>query len=151
MNIDLEKFKLCYVCHRDGFAYFTEIELGDQWGDDWNDAPYEHNAGDPYETHKDGTERVPHRILKIAWDGPYETPAVLGGPNSAWSVEAINRGSIAWFIPTSWGVAPCADVRPIHAGCSVLEFIEKIELSGGCVYMPRVVWDSLTHVGRKES
>jgi hypothetical protein len=69
----------------------------------------------------------------------------------AWSVEAINRGSIAWFIPTSWGVAPGADVRPIHAGCSVLEFIEKIELSGGCVYMPRVVWDSLAHVGRKES
>jgi hypothetical protein len=37
---------LCYV---DGvFAYFTTQSLKKQTGDDWNDAPYEHNAGEPY-------------------------------------------------------------------------------------------------------
>ena len=37
---------LCYV---DGaFAYFTTRPLAEQWGDDWDDAPYEHNAETPY-------------------------------------------------------------------------------------------------------
>lgn len=37
---------LCYV---DGQrAYFTTAKLADQWGDDWDDALYEHNAGEPY-------------------------------------------------------------------------------------------------------
>lgn len=38
---------LCYV--RSPWAYFTTRPLFEQWGDDWNDAPYEHNAGEPYD------------------------------------------------------------------------------------------------------
>lgn len=38
---------LCYVSHP--FAYFTTQPVENQWGDDWDDAPYEHNAGSPYE------------------------------------------------------------------------------------------------------
>lgn len=39
--------RLCYI---DGpWAYFTTQPVAEQWGDDWDDAPYEHNAGDPYE------------------------------------------------------------------------------------------------------
>ena len=30
-------------------AYFTPVSLDEQWGDDWDDAPYEHNAGIPYD------------------------------------------------------------------------------------------------------
>lgn len=37
---------LCYV--EGCWAFFTTKPLSDQWGDDWNDAPYEHNAGRPY-------------------------------------------------------------------------------------------------------
>lgn len=40
-----ENWKLCYVSH--GRAYFVE-DFENAWGDDWNDAPYEHNAGEPY-------------------------------------------------------------------------------------------------------
>lgn len=49
--------KLCYV--KGSFAYFTTQELSKQWGDDWNDAPYEHNAGEPYEPcwHNEPTRR----------------------------------------------------------------------------------------------
>ena len=44
MNTEL---KLCYI---DGaWAYFTTQALADVIGDDWNDAPYECNAGAPYE------------------------------------------------------------------------------------------------------
>ena len=39
-------FKLCYVRHN--ILYFTD-SFEKQWGDDWDDAPYEHNAGEPYE------------------------------------------------------------------------------------------------------
>ena len=54
----MEKFlnyKLCYVDSDEYFdapmtLYFTELEdVTEQWGDDWDDAPYEHNAGTPYE------------------------------------------------------------------------------------------------------
>ncbi|OGN14800.1 MAG: hypothetical protein A3J47_00270 [Candidatus Yanofskybacteria bacterium RIFCSPHIGHO2_02_FULL_43_22] len=37
---------LCFV--EGNTAYFTTQELSKQWGDDWNDAPYEHNAERPY-------------------------------------------------------------------------------------------------------
>lgn len=37
----------CYV--EGNRAWFTTQSLDKQWGDDWNDAPYEHNAGRPYE------------------------------------------------------------------------------------------------------
>jgi hypothetical protein len=37
---------LCYVS--ENFAWFTTRSLEEQWGDDWDDAPYEHNAGEPY-------------------------------------------------------------------------------------------------------
>ena len=36
---------LCYVDAP--WAYFTTRRLSEQWGDDWDDAPYEHNAGTP--------------------------------------------------------------------------------------------------------
>ena len=39
----MEEFKLCYI--ENDNAYFTTNDLMKQWGDDWNDALYEHNAG----------------------------------------------------------------------------------------------------------
>lgn len=47
----MSNFKLCYIesSGSGGTAYFTTNDLDRQWGDDWNDAPYEHNAGSPYE------------------------------------------------------------------------------------------------------
>lgn len=47
---DIDKYKLCHV--ERNFAYFTRLPLDEQWGDDWNDAPYEHNAGTPYDEEK---------------------------------------------------------------------------------------------------
>ena len=37
---------LCMVDY--GQVYFTTQDLALQHGDDWGNAPYEHNAGDPY-------------------------------------------------------------------------------------------------------
>ena len=41
-----EEYKLCYVEGQK--AYFTS-NFEKQWGDDWNDRPYECNAGEPYD------------------------------------------------------------------------------------------------------
>lgn len=125
--------KLCYV--KGPWAYFTSIEVTKQWGDDWDDAPYEHNAGEPYDDHVDPEKRnhVPHEVMKVAWEGPYETPADRAGSNSPWSVQAINRGDIAWLIPSRWEKT---SAEPIHAGTLLGDFIRKVREAGGVVYLP---------------
>lgn len=59
---------LCYV--DGGKAYFTTQKLEDQWGDDWDDAPYEHNAGIPTKPcwHRE-QRNCPCDICEREWDG----------------------------------------------------------------------------------
>ena len=148
-DVKIGDLKLCYVDGRDRFAWFTSIPLADQWGDDWNDSPYEHNAGKPYSTHKEGSERVEHHLVKVAWDGPYETPAEQAGINSSWSVERINMGSIAWLIPTKWGTTEGADVKPIHAGASLVDFVIALEKAGGYAYLPHNIASQIAYAVRE--
>jgi hypothetical protein len=61
---------LCYI--EGGTAYFTTQKIEDQWGDDWNDAPYEHNAGLPYEASRSRGEDW--RIVKIDFESDLLTP-----------------------------------------------------------------------------
>ncbi len=145
---NIADLKLCYICPRDRFAWFTSIPLESQWGDDWNDAPYEHNAGDPYNEHKEDGKYLPHHLVKVAWDGPWSTPADLAGSNSAWSVQGINRGCVAWLVPDGWGSKD--DSRPIHAGTSLTSFIEAVERSGGSVYLPRNISCQINAIVREE-
>jgi hypothetical protein len=148
-DVKIGDLRLCYVDGRDRFAWFTSIPLADQWGDDWNDAPYEHNAGEPYSTHKEDSERVEHHLVKVAWDGPYETPAEQAGINSMWSVERINGGSIAWLIPTKWGTTEGADVKPIHAGASLVDFVIALEKAGGYAYLPHNIASQIAYAVRE--
>ena len=45
----MKDLKLCFIDNEINCAYFTEKDVTEQWGDDWNDAPYEYNAEPPYE------------------------------------------------------------------------------------------------------
>ena len=120
---------LCYVSGQ--WAYFTTQPLKDQWGDDWNDAPYEHNAGRPYEWRV--SDRPPWEIIKVAFDGPCQTPAEInGGCNSPWSVEQINAGAVAWLQTDKW--VPEEQKTIIPAGATMSEFRAAIKKSGGNVY-----------------
>ena len=148
-SVNINDLRLCYVDGRDRFAWFTSVPLANQWGDDWNDVPYEHNAGEPYETHKEDSDRVEHHLVKVAWDGPYETPAELGGPNSRWSVEAINKGSIAWLVPTPWSRPEGADVKPIHAGTSLMDFVITLERAKGYAYLPHNIAPQISYAVRE--
>ena len=47
-------------------AYFTPLALEDQWGDDWDDAPYDCNAGSPYDhMHNEKGEWEEFEMLEV--------------------------------------------------------------------------------------
>jgi hypothetical protein len=141
IETDPFKFRLCYVDSRDNFAWFTSIPLDRQWGDDWDDSPYEHNAGEPYDTHYDppkakkGVERTreEHKLVKVAWQSLHATPCT-DYANSPYSVQAINAGNCAWLMAHRWNEHEA--IRPIAAGTTLRDFIKKIEEAGGSVYLP---------------
>lgn len=138
IETDPFKFRLCYV---DRFAWFTSVPLEHQWGDDWDDIPYEHNAGIPYDTHYDspfvkgGTDRkrVEHPLVKVAWSSEHELPCD-NQINSCWSVQKINSGNVAWFLQSRYSENDA--LRPIQAGTSLEDFVRIIKEGGGEVYLP---------------
>lgn len=96
-----DDFKLCYV--EGNSAFFTTKDLADQWGDDWNDAPYECNAGEPYEPHPNRPtdwheDRSPKwKIKVVTFEGEFASPCD-GYLNSPYSVEMINAGQVPWLV-----------------------------------------------------
>lgn len=132
-------YKLCYV--EDRFAYFTTQDLDKQWGDDWDDAPYEHNAGTPYYygKHEEVKGEAPWEIIHVAYSAPLETPAQKAGGNSYYSVEQINAGAVAWLASGEWAEKQVV----IMAGVTLPEFIKKVREAGGEIYMSERLWGIL--------
>jgi len=128
---DRDNAKLCYVSG--DWAYFTTQDVTEQWGDDWNDAPYEHNAGRPYEYADYHKEKgiAPWQIFEAPFDSGLVAPgdSVL---NSKYSVEDINRGDVPWLQSPLWSKS---EVR-IMAGTTFKEFAIIINQVGGTVYVP---------------
>jgi hypothetical protein len=112
---------------REKWAYFTNISLSEQWGDDWDDAPYEHNAGYPYDDHWDSSKE--HTILQVGFSTPSDMyvkyPCDYGCGNSPFSVEDINNGAVAWIYGIC-GSKKDRKVLSIHAGDTLQEFIDKL-------------------------
>lgn len=108
---------LCYIDHYSGTAYFTDLPVtgeGCVWGDDWDDAPYQYNAGSPY----DYTDRIKFE----AW--LYEP----SDSNSHFTVARINSGSVPWL------VTPNGDEK-LYAGASVEEFKDFVRRHGGTIWI----------------
>ena len=107
---------LCYV--NLPWCYFTEGLLEREYWDDWNDAPYEHNAAEPISA------------IKVAIDADLEEPRD-GHINSPWSVLDINAGKIAWLR------SPRGEPKnvAIYAGTPLDEFIRIVNTFGGDVYV----------------
>lgn len=122
-------FRLCYV--KPPWAFFTSADLKDQWGDDWNDAPYEHNAGPPYYWYSE--RKCPHyEIRKLAYYGGLNTPADFACGNSPYSVEQINAGAVAWLATDKWHEGPAVS---IPAGVTIDDFVRLVERAGGEVFV----------------
>ena len=90
---ELNKLKLCYIedieplywvfsgeepnpnyieGKQEYYAYFTPAELEKQWGDDWDDKPYEYNAEIPYDDYYEGNMKVELNIVKVPFWLPYD-------------------------------------------------------------------------------
>jgi len=123
--------RLCYVSGP--WAFLTTCPIDKQWGDDWDDAPYEHNAGEPYGWREEYRERgiEPYEITRVSWIGELETPADIAGLNSSYSVQQINAGAVAWLTTARWSTVPQV---VIPAGTTLDDFIRLVERAGGEVY-----------------
>lgn len=120
--------RLCYV--ESNFAYFTTQDVTKQWGDDWNDVPYESNAGAPYEW-RDGDTVPKWDIVRVAFESMDLRQPCEGHTNSPYSVEMINEGKVAWLESHSWVKEP---VR-IFAGTPIDEFIVIMQKAGARVFL----------------
>lgn len=132
-----KKFELCYV---DGNkAYFTN-DFENCWGDDFDDIPYEHNAGEPYdywseliEDNEDIFKRKyihhPIELKELFYEFPNEWVKLPCDAhlNSPYSVEMINKGAIAWITGENF---------IIPAKTEYNKFIEIVQKNGGIVYVP---------------
>jgi len=113
-------YKLCYV--EDDTAFFTS-NFKDQWGDDWDDAPYCCNAGAPYEDYK---------LIKIRYDCGLRTAreADTYRPYSAeeyFSVKQINNKEFWWM--NTWD-----EKDPLYAEATPQQFVDYINKHNGNVY-----------------
>lgn len=129
-----EAFVLCYVSH--SRAHFTTQSLETQWGDDWDNAPYEHNAGTPYEWDEDfDGKRGDARwwLYELRWDGPFEGPSHFQH-NSPWCVRDINAGRTPWLKGDRYD-DQLQHVK-IMAGTTLPEFIRCVLECGGKIYLP---------------
>ena len=115
------------------YAYFTSVPLNKQWGDDWDDAPYEYNAEIPYDdVYDENDERTEIEIVRVPFYIPYDGgwsirfPKDWGGDNSPFCVRDINADAVAWIFCHGGHRKSNTDSVAIHAGCSPSEFVEKI-------------------------
>jgi len=109
----INDFKLCYF--KNNFAYFTS-DFENQTGDDWNDAPYNLNAGEPYD-YKDTI------VFKIAIYGSFSS-AQEDQWTTPTSVDEINKGKIPWLV-NGWDTEQFWEIK---GGITYLEFLKHCEL-----------------------
>jgi hypothetical protein len=117
---------LCFV--NGPWAFFTTATLDEQWGDDWDDAPYEHNAGEP-NTWTAPDPACDHQVIRVAFHAELRAPCD-DHINSPWSVQAINRGATPWLRSPAWA----RENVEIYAGCTLRDFREIVRRIGGEVY-----------------
>ena len=114
------------------YAFFTEVPLVDQWGDDWDDAPYEHNAGRPYDDHYQGEDRKEHLVIKVPFyvrhdEFDVKLPMDYGCyGNSPFCIRDINAGAVAWIFARGLE-SKSIDGVAIRAGVNPYEFFELVD------------------------
>lgn len=153
-DLSKQDYKLCYVDFALGKAYdedkfewipfgdendiihynafFTPIDLKDQWGDDWDDHPYEYNAGEPYDDYHDENDVLKEiNIYVIQFAVPNLEKTLLtprdfcvGVYGSHVSVSQINSGMVAWlYVRESY---KHCDGFAIQAGIKIDDFVTLI-------------------------
>jgi len=140
----MKDFKLCYI--EGNFAYFTTQDLDKQTGDDWNDAPYDLNAGEPYtptiyypsgkKDPRDWTNGKPNwEIKKLVWEGDFDEAKniYMEDINCIYCVDDINNKKVPWLEYQGYSNEDL-EIK-IWAGCSIKEFKKLIKKGGGKIYV----------------
>lgn len=123
--------RLCYV--DSPWAYFSTADPSDVWGDDWNDAPHDCNAGEPYDDKAPG-------LVKVAYDAdlwPVGAGTFAGYVKDRWgwlSVQQINNGEAPWLVRIVYDAQSMRHDLEIHAGVTLEEFKSMVAQAGGTVY-----------------
>lgn len=144
-----EDHKLCYV--EDGRAFFVAAEPGRVYGDYWDSAPYEMNAGYPYGILRPSgpPEDIKGDALRVLAFDPANvlTPEQMFGYNhSTFTVNDINQNAVPWLTEVAWTSAYHDLVRgqenpeqmTLDAGSSMVEFMEFMTAIGSTVFVPLV-------------
>ena len=144
-----------YVAGFTHYFYFTD-DMSKQWGDDWNDAPYEHNAEVPYDS-ETNIIYVPVRLTYYAMErliSNWEVESDLAedsdtfdklrkkypnysncqlkfpkdyGYNSPFCVDDINHGAVAWIYFALYDYG-VKDAVAIHGGDTIKLVEKKLKL-----------------------
>lgn len=124
---------LCYVSG--SLLVFTTQALEDQTGDDWNDAPYEHNAGYPYAygDHDAKRGKEPWQLVELYYQGDFEQPSSWAY-NSPYSIDHINARAVPWLQSDRHGPEPFK--HKVWAGWTLRQVAAAIAKAGGMVYAP---------------
>lgn len=127
------------------YLYFTN-DLENQWGDDWDDTPYECNAEVPYDdktniivipvtlmfsflTNLDGDNDDYDKLFAKCPNYHYcdlRFPKDWGGINSPFCVDDINGGAVAWIYATLSKTYMKKHIA-VHAGENPESVINKID------------------------
>lgn len=121
-----------------GIKHGLQTILKSNGGDDWNDRPYECNAGEPYDSWSELIEdnedifkrkykhhSIKHKILYFeVYDWTDQRPCDKG----EYSVEDINKQAVAWVHTNEFNIL---------AGTTYENFIDIIEKHRGKIYLQK--------------
>ena len=133
----LPQGKLCLVEeHGDGLAslFFAETDdVRNVTGDDWNDVPYEANAGRPYD--RDCTVRRVVVDLGPWMATPMARASDEGKSNSSLSADDVNAGEAFWLATgvRAWEPKDVPRVQ-VAAGETAERVVRAVEAAGGTVF-----------------
>lgn len=83
--------RLCYL--EAGVMYFTD-DIHNVCGDDWDDVPYEHNAGEPYERGEYSVEEINNGA--IPWLYCNTAGPLYAGATRVECVAWLNKAHMVW-------------------------------------------------------
>jgi hypothetical protein len=117
--------RLCYVEDHAAsmkMCYFTD-DFENQWGDDWDDAPYEHNAGVPYESHGNNIQKI---VVFTNLLTPRYDADGIEMTSSIFSVEDINNKAAPWLRASNLTKRYEGIDTSIWAGTPIDEFMSML-------------------------
>lgn len=123
---------LCFV--QDNWAFFTSLPLAEQWGNDWDDKPYQHSAGRPYGP-KEAKSVVGRdwELVQVAWDADLDEACEGDNWERVLSVQQVNAGAVPWLRTSRYWRGDKGAIE-IWAGVSLEDFVTLIRAAGGDVW-----------------